>query len=254
MCGRLQARRLEPVRLDSAPLLTRPRATRWRRIARSRCKTCSGSGSKRRSGSPTAGACGMGRFGHSGPIRRDIQSIIRLLEAPVRIRSLGLEVPTGLLLVGPPGTGKTLIANLIASQTNRSFYPLTAASVLGGGVGDSVKRVAAVFSWVRNTVHLSCSSTRWMGCCPHTTATSRRTMFSWWTSFLQKSAACSRISGCFWWADEPSRGHRFKGASRWPLLGETNDSATQCRTSSAAPQSDSTRHSHAARLNHFRSR
>jgi transitional endoplasmic reticulum ATPase len=50
------------------------------------------------------------------------------------------------LLVGPPGTGKTLIANLIASHTNRCFYPLTAASVLGEGVGDSVKRVAAMFS------------------------------------------------------------------------------------------------------------
>jgi transitional endoplasmic reticulum ATPase len=35
---------------------------------------------------------------------------------------------------------------LIASQTKRSFYPLTAASVLGGGVGDSVKRVATVFA------------------------------------------------------------------------------------------------------------
>ena len=35
---------------------------------------------------------------------------------------------------------------MIASQTKRSFYPLTAANVLGGGVGDSVKRVAAVFS------------------------------------------------------------------------------------------------------------
>ena len=64
------------------------------------------------------------------PIQRDLQSIIRLLEDPARTRFLGLEVPTGLLLVGPPGTGKTLIASLIASQTNRSFYPLTAGSVL----------------------------------------------------------------------------------------------------------------------------
>lgn len=80
------------------------------------------------------------------PIRYDLQSIIRLLEDSVRTRSLGLEVPTGLLLIGPPGTGKTLIATLIATQTRRSFYPLTAASVLGGGLGDSVKCVAAVFA------------------------------------------------------------------------------------------------------------
>jgi transitional endoplasmic reticulum ATPase len=58
---------------------------------------------------------------------------------------LGLEVPTGLLLIGPPGTGKSLIARLIAGQTNRSFYPISAASVLGSGVGDSVKRVVTVF-------------------------------------------------------------------------------------------------------------
>jgi transitional endoplasmic reticulum ATPase len=79
-------------------------------------------------------------------VEQDLKSIIRLLEDPTRMRSLGLQVPTGLLLIGPPGTGKTLIAGLIASQTKRSFYPLTAASVLGGGVGDSVKRVAAVFA------------------------------------------------------------------------------------------------------------
>ena len=80
------------------------------------------------------------------PIAQDLKSIIRLLEDPSRTRSLGMEIPTGLLLVGAPGTGKTLIATLIASQTKRSFYPLTAASVLGGGVGDSVKRVSAIFA------------------------------------------------------------------------------------------------------------
>jgi transitional endoplasmic reticulum ATPase len=79
-------------------------------------------------------------------VKRDIQSLIRLLQSGAKTRELGLEVPTGLLLVGPPGTGKSLIARLIASQTERSFYPITAANVLGSGVGDSVKRVATLFS------------------------------------------------------------------------------------------------------------
>jgi transitional endoplasmic reticulum ATPase len=79
-------------------------------------------------------------------VEQDLKSIIRLLEDPTRADSLGLQIPTGLLLIGPPGTGKTLIASLIASQAKRSFYPLTAASILGGGVGDSVKHVAAVFA------------------------------------------------------------------------------------------------------------
>lgn len=82
----------------------------------------------------------------SESIKRDLKSLVRLLEDPTRTRTLGLEIPVGLLLVGPPGTGKTLIARLIASQTKRSFYALTAANVLGSGVGDSVKRVSAVFA------------------------------------------------------------------------------------------------------------
>ena len=79
-------------------------------------------------------------------VKQDLRSLVRLLEDPARTRAMGLESPTGLLIVGPPGTGKTLIANLLASQTKRSFYPLTAANVLGGGVGDSVKRVAGIFA------------------------------------------------------------------------------------------------------------
>ena len=79
-------------------------------------------------------------------VKQDLRSLVRLLEDPARTRTLGLEIPTGLLLIGPPGTGKTLIARLIASQTKRSFYPLTAANVLGGAVGDSVKRVAGIFA------------------------------------------------------------------------------------------------------------
>ena len=51
-----------------------------------------------------------------------------------------------MLLIGPPGTGKSLIGRLIASQTKRSFYPISAANVLGSGVGDSVKRVSALFA------------------------------------------------------------------------------------------------------------
>lgn len=82
----------------------------------------------------------------SESIKQDLKSLVRLLEDPTRTRALGLEIPVGLLLVGPPGTGKTLIARFIASQTNRSFYALTAANVLGTGVGDSVKRVSAVFA------------------------------------------------------------------------------------------------------------
>jgi transitional endoplasmic reticulum ATPase len=57
-----------------------------------------------------------------------------------------LAMPTGLLLIGPPGTGKTMIALLIATQTRRSFYPITAADILGGATGASVKKLTELFA------------------------------------------------------------------------------------------------------------
>jgi transitional endoplasmic reticulum ATPase len=77
------------------------------------------------------------------------------LRALVRQMNLGwsemrsMAVPTGVLLVGPPGTGKTMIGRLIATQTRRSFYPLSAADVLGGQVGASVKKLSEIFTRAR---------------------------------------------------------------------------------------------------------
>ncbi len=79
-------------------------------------------------------------------VARDLRTLIQLLNDPEEAQRMHLPVPSGLLLLGPPGTGKTMIARLIASETRRSFYPLTAADVLGSNVGDSVKRVSQIFA------------------------------------------------------------------------------------------------------------
>ena len=79
-------------------------------------------------------------------VERDLRTLVRLLDDPEAARRMRLPLPTGLLLLGPAGTGKTMIARLIATQTRRSFYPLTAADVLGGKMGDSVKRVTQIFA------------------------------------------------------------------------------------------------------------
>jgi len=82
-------------------------------------------------------------------ISPDIEEELRTLIGILNHRSisrLDVEPPTGLLLMGPPGTGKTMVARLIATQTRRSFYPITPADVLGGAVGSSVKKLREVFS------------------------------------------------------------------------------------------------------------
>jgi len=79
-------------------------------------------------------------------VEKDLRILIRLLEAQDVVRKIRVPVPTGLVLIGPTGVGKSMIARLIATQTRRSYYPVTPADVLGGNVGDSVKRIQQVFA------------------------------------------------------------------------------------------------------------
>ena len=64
----------------------------------------------------------------SPAVERDLRNLIRIMK-PGEAERLNVPMPTGLLLVGPPGYGKTSIAHLLATQTRRSFYPITPADV-----------------------------------------------------------------------------------------------------------------------------
>jgi len=81
-------------------------------------------------------------------VERDLRTLVKQLNAGWS-NLKGMTVPTGVLLVGPPGTGKTMIGRLIATQSRRSFYPLSAADILGGQVGASVKKLSEVFTRAR---------------------------------------------------------------------------------------------------------
>lgn len=81
-------------------------------------------------------------------VEQELRALVKQMNAGwSEMRSMA--VPTGVLLVGPPGTGKTMIGRLIATQTRRSFYPLSAADILGGQVGASVKKLAEIFAKAR---------------------------------------------------------------------------------------------------------
>ncbi len=81
-------------------------------------------------------------------LEQELRDLVRHLNARWS-EMKGMTVPTGVLLIGPPGTGKSMIGRLIATQTKRSFYPLSAAVILGGQVGASVKKLSEVFARAR---------------------------------------------------------------------------------------------------------
>jgi transitional endoplasmic reticulum ATPase len=81
-------------------------------------------------------------------VERDLRTLVKQLNAGWSSLKI-LATPTGLLLIGPPGTGKTMIGRLIATQSRRSFYPLSAADILGGQIGASVKKLSEIFARAR---------------------------------------------------------------------------------------------------------
>jgi transitional endoplasmic reticulum ATPase len=58
----------------------------------------------------------------------DLRQLVWLMDRN-RAAQIDIPAPTGVLLVGPPGTGKTSVAQLIATQTRRSFYAVSPADV-----------------------------------------------------------------------------------------------------------------------------
>jgi ATP-dependent 26S proteasome regulatory subunit len=64
-----------------------------------------------------------------GRVERELRTLIRLVDNPFRAERMGLQAPMGVLLLGAPGTGKTMIARLIATQSKRSFLPITSADI-----------------------------------------------------------------------------------------------------------------------------
>jgi transitional endoplasmic reticulum ATPase len=81
--------------------------------------------------------------------KRELRQMQVMLEKPDLARELGVDLPTGILLKGPPGTGKTTIARVLADEAKCRFFSISAADINRMFVGESEKRVRALFEDAR---------------------------------------------------------------------------------------------------------
>ncbi len=77
--------------------------------------------------------------------------IVRSIAYPIRRPDLfPLGWPRAILLFGPPGCGKTSIAAAISNEIEAEFYPIDASMILSKWLGESEKRVAELFNFLRS--------------------------------------------------------------------------------------------------------
>ena len=76
---------------------------------------------------------------------------VEFLKNPGKFKSVGAEIPKGVLLVGPPGTGKTMLAKAVAGEAGVPFYSISASEFVEMFVGVGASRVRDLFTKAKKT-------------------------------------------------------------------------------------------------------
>jgi cell division protease FtsH len=79
-------------------------------------------------------------------VREELEEVVTFLKEPDRFRSIGANIPRGMLLQGPPGTGKTLLARAIAGEAGVPFYSFSGSDFVEMFVGVGASRVRDLFA------------------------------------------------------------------------------------------------------------
>jgi len=77
--------------------------------------------------------------------KEELWEVVEFLKHPKKFRSLGAEIPKGVLLVGPPGTGKTLLARAVAGEADVPFFHISGSEFVEMFVGVGASRVRDLF-------------------------------------------------------------------------------------------------------------
>ena len=71
----------------------------------------------------------------------ELQEVADFLKHPQRYKSIGANIPKGVLLIGFPGTGKTSSARAVAGEAHVPFYSLSGSDFVEMFVGVGAARV-----------------------------------------------------------------------------------------------------------------
>ena len=110
-----------------------------------------------------AGMTGMGRskaklYASVGPrttfadvagideVQQEVMEVVEFLREPERFRSVGAQIPRGVLLYGAPGTGKTLLARAVAGEADVPSFSISASEFIEMIVGVGASRVRDLFA------------------------------------------------------------------------------------------------------------
>ena len=81
------------------------------------------------------------------PQIKEIKEVVELpLVKPDLFRKVGIDPPTGVLLIGPPGTGKTLLAQAVAHETNATYIRLVGSELVQKYIGEGGRLVRELFA------------------------------------------------------------------------------------------------------------
>ena len=75
----------------------------------------------------------------------ELQEVVDFLKHPERYKTIGANIPKGVLLIGPPGTGKTLLARAVAGEAHVPFFSLSGSDFVEMFVGVGAARVRDLF-------------------------------------------------------------------------------------------------------------
>jgi transitional endoplasmic reticulum ATPase len=89
-------------------------------------------------------------IGGLGDVKRELQEAV---EWPLKFsdlyKTIGYNMPKGVLLFGPSGTGKTLLAKAVATESEANFISVRGPELLSKWVGESERGVREVFRRAR---------------------------------------------------------------------------------------------------------